>query len=438
MNMQRLLPWLLLAAAAIFLVLGLSGRDGGRPVSVVMTLTATHAPPMLPTATSLPTNAFVPVTPTATPLPTTTPSPQLPTATTTPISTATPKPTATPLPSVTPSVTPTPATTVLMTPTVTATSTVTATPPATATAVLPVNDLARFGIAGFPSLAVSAAEAGLQYGTLLGWETAVGDPMPAGVTAWHMIRVNAAGVRVDWDQLATEIAADPGAVWVIGNEMDVHVQDNVPAAQYATQYHAAYTFIKEQDPTALVAIGGVAQSTSLRRQYLDDVLATYQTEYGTAMPVDIWTVHAYTLPEVRDSWGVDIPPGMSADVGLQVGIEDHDRLDLWTQNLRDFRDWMAARGYADRPLAVTEFGILLPPDMGFEPPRVRAFMHAALDFLMTATGPNGYAPDDNRLVQWWFWYTLRDEHGWYNGYLLTENGQLSPIGVAWNDYLNAR
>ena len=52
---------------------------------------------------------------------------------------------------------------------------------------------------------------------------------------------------------------------MIGNEPDVRWQDNVTPERYAEIYHDIYTFIKERDPGAQVVIGGVAQSTPLRR-----------------------------------------------------------------------------------------------------------------------------------------------------------------------------
>ena len=37
------------------------------------------------------------------------------------------------------------------------------------------------------------------------------------------------------------------------------------------------------------------------------------------------------------------------------------------QNIIDFRAWMAERGYGDKPLMVSEYGILMPAEYGFPP-----------------------------------------------------------------------
>ena len=58
-------------------------------------------------------------------------------------------------------------------------------------------------------------------------------------------------------------------------------------------------FIKNVDPTAQVAISGLVEVTPGRLQYLDIVWNTYMQEFGTPMPVDMWTMHLYILPEVQ-------------------------------------------------------------------------------------------------------------------------------------------
>ncbi|MGC9334729.1 MAG: hypothetical protein ACP5JJ_11305, partial [Anaerolineae bacterium] len=69
--------------------------------------------------------------------------------------------------------------------------------------------------------------------------------------------------------------------------------------------------------------------------------------------------------------------------------------------------WMADRGYGGYPMIITEFGVLLPDELGYDVVRVNAFMSATFEFL-TATRDLalGDPSDDYRLVQRWAWFSL--------------------------------
>ena len=70
---------------------------------------------------------------------------------------------------------------------------------------------------------------------------------------------------------------------------------------------------------------------------------------------------------------------------------------------------MADRGYRDRPFYVTEFGVLLPPSVGYSPEVVNRFMREAFDYMLAAKdAQTGYARDGNRLVQRFAWYGTLD------------------------------
>jgi hypothetical protein len=304
--------------------------------------------------------------------------------------------------------------------------------------------LARFGASGRIEIISAAFEAGLPFGVYFNWEL-VTDPIPAGsADFWQMIRVSEFGIRQPWEEVELVIEANPGSVWIIGNEPDILWQDNTTAEKYAEVYYEAYHFIKERDPSALIAVAGVGQPTPLRLAYLDTVLATYEQNYGQPMPVDIWTVHNFILREERDSWGVGIPPGMTDESGQPVEqgilyeIADHDDLEIFRQNLVNFRQWMAERGYRDRPLALTEFGILMPADFGFPPPAVAGFLTGTFDFLVSAAdGTIGYPADDNRLVQWAFWYSVYDPQDFPTGNLFDpDSAELTPLGEIYTNYIN--
>lgn len=227
-------------------------------------------------------------------------------------------------------------------------------------------------------------------------------------------------------------------MWLIGNEPDVKWQDNLEPAAYAWLYHEAYTTVKNADPTAQIAIGGVSQPTPLRMRYLDAVLASYKAQFGTDMPIDVWNVHAFVLREERGSWGVDIPPGLPDKYGQLYEIDDSDNMDIFRQQIIDFRRWMAERGYQNDPLIVSEYGILMPEDYGFPPDRVVAFLRSSFDFFLTAADPAlGYPNDGYRLVQAWCWYSLNaPEYIYPTGNLFdSETGQITAVGQGWIEYV---
>ena len=389
-----------------------------------------------PTATRQPVSA-TPKPPSATPeIPTPTseiPSPQPPTFTRQPASVTPQPPTATRQP---PSATPLPTAT-FQPPTFTP-QPPTSSPQGTVPPVVhpgPIPYMQRFGVAASGVDVVPALNSGLPFGSYLNWNVSAG-LVTGQVTYWQMIRLSQAGVRTPWGQINAAIEANPGAIWLIGNEPDVAVQDNVTPEKYASLYHQLFYYIKERDSRAKVAIAGVAQPTPLRRAYLDRILNSYQQQFGTPMPIDIWNVHGFILREEAGSWGAGIPPGMGSAGARLYEIEDNANLDIFEQNIIEFRAWMAQRGYGNRPLAMTEYGVVMPADYGFPPEVVIPFMTGSFDFMLSTANNTGYPADGNRLVQWWYWFSL------YDPFYLTGNlydrptEQLTPLGEAWRVYLN--
>ncbi len=250
---------------------------------------------------------------------------------------------------------------------------------------------------------------------------------------WPMVRVAHGCGRPSADVAAQLAAANPGLTWIIGNEPDVIWQDNLTPEQYAEVYHAYFVAIKRADPSARLAVAGVSQPTPLRLAYLDRVLRAYRRACGHPLPLDVWTVHNYVLREERDSWGVGIPPGFeTVQQGQLYEVSDHARLDLFEAHLRAFRTWMARRGYQSTPLALTEFGILMPADYGFPPEMVSDYVGRTLDLLMTLKDPATGDPEDGgRLVQRWAWFSLSDPT-YPNGNLADlKAGNLTPVGQAY-------
>jgi hypothetical protein len=217
-------------------------------------------------------------------------------------------------------------------------------------------------------------------------------------------------------------------------------QDEMMPALYAQAYHELYDLIKDADPTTQIAIGGIVQPTPLRLQYLDMVLAAYQSLYGEMMPVDVWNIHNMILREEKGSWGCDIPPGIDATQGMLYEIQDNDDIEIFKQQIVAFRQWMKGKGERDKPLIISEYGVLMPAVYGFDYARVKAFMYASFDYLTTATdGSLGYPADGNRLMQRWAWYSLNDDD--FEGSLShhhlfdPETRQITQLGIDYSNYI---
>ncbi len=276
----------------------------------------------------------------------------------------------------------------------------------------------------------------LGLGWYVDWRALANPPETPGVRYAPMVRVRKGRLSPSTEKIAAIARAHPGQLWLIGNEPDVAWQDGVTPETYATLYHDAYQAIKQADPSAQVAIGGISQVTPLRLAYLDRVLEAYRTQYGDPMPVDVWNVHTFVLREERNSWGVGIPPGFDGtDQGTLWEIEDHDRLDLVRRQILDLRLWLYNRGYAGIPLVVSEYGILMPQEYGFSPERVITFLRGSFDLFLQLRDPvMGNPDDDYRLVQGWCWFSM-DDRVYPTGNLFDpDTGAITPVGVAFATY----
>ena len=294
----------------------------------------------------------------------------------------------------------------------------------------------RFGVGvPYPPLDPEIAVQ-LELGWYLSWRVS-DSPLPADeVPFWQMIRLSESAFRPDAPLIRDIAQAQPGSTWLIGNEPDVIWQDNVTPEQYARWYHELYLLLKESDPTSRVAIGGVTQPTPLRLEYLERVLAAYEATYNQPMPVEVWNIHNFILPEQRSGWGVDIPPGLEAEQGILYDLEHHDDLEIFKAQLINFRQWLADHGQRDKPLMVSEYGILMPADYGFGPERVERFMLGTYDFMLHAADAEiGYPADDNRLVQGWAWYSLADDVYPTGNLVDLETGQITKLGQTHRDFI---
>jgi hypothetical protein len=120
-------------------------------------------------------------------------------------------------------------------------------------------------------------------------------------------------------------------------------------------------------------------------------------------------------------------------------IQQADDIDIFKQQIRDFRQWMRDRGERDKPLIISEYSVLYGEDQGFDYPRVRGYLYATFDYLTTASDASlGYPADGNRLVQRWAWYSLDDDG--FEGYpshhhlFNPETKQITRLGIDYGQY----
>ncbi|MFZ1754052.1 MAG: hypothetical protein WBO46_22970 [Caldilineaceae bacterium] len=255
----------------------------------------------------------------------------------------------------------------------------------------------------------------------------------------------------------------PGSLWLIGNEMDRSDwyrggQDEMLPELYATAYHDIHTAIKAADSTAQVAIGGVIQATPLRIAWLDRVWDSYAQQYGVEMPVDVWNIHNFILREVFREYGADIPPGFAMDDERAFTPDSdwtHIDTDIFDSQIRTFRGWMAAHGQQEKPLIVSEYGVLYRHcalwywtgqeyicKQSFNNEEIVVdFMLATFDYFLTARDcAVGYVADGCRLVQQWLWFSLDHPTEGFNIHARlfdSTSNTLTPAGVAYRDWVAA-
>lgn len=313
----------------------------------------------------------------------------------------------------------------------------------------PAGPICRFGV-NVAMLPVSDFDvAALRVGWYVDYHTAAAPAHPNGAAYTQIVGLKQVGSddyasTPSGTELDAVVAANLGSDWIIGNEPDRRIfQDSMVPAAYAHAYHDLYYQIKAADPTARIFAGAIVQPTPLRLEYLDSVLRAYASRYGEAMPVDGWAIHNFILNErscdyYNDPslcWGADIPPGSSATDGLVITIDELAKtgdVNFFKAQIVRFRQWMHDRGYGDKAMIVSEYGILMPPSYGFPAEVVSQYMTDTFNYMLTQTDPVlGFAADDNRLVQKFSWYSTSDIA--FNGSLFestTSNPSTPPFKLS--------
>jgi len=184
-----------------------------------------------------------------------------------------------------------------------------------------------------------------------------------------------------------------GMIWLIGNEIGyIPQKDSRTPEQYVEDYHKCYEMLKGINSSYKVAVGPIVLSENkqyVKRKYVEGkggmhylkrILQTYKNNYGQNIPVDFYTVTSH----VFEKHGVDI--------------------DIFKEQIINFRKFLAKQGESDKGLIITEFGCALK---GASITEIVDFMSDAFIFLSTAKDEKfGCTTDDKRLVQRWGWFTL--------------------------------
>jgi hypothetical protein len=308
--------------------------------------------------------------------------------------------------------------------------------------VPPEMRLCRLGVGGSDIASYNVGP--LRVGWYMDWNAETRPTRPGGIAYAQTVRLAQTGPSgSDAYQIKLPnpadipaiVQANPGAMWIIGNEPDRRkYQDNLEPQVYAHAYHDLYYQIKGLDATAQIVAGNIVQPTPLRLQYLQDILTIYTARYSAQMPVDIWGLHTYPLneqscdqrcPGYQDCWGADIPPGNNACTGIPFKPTDSRDPAIFRQFVITFRQWMYDHGYQKSQLILPEWGVLMTSDWVSDAD-VNGYMTDTMNWLTTVTNPSmGYADDNYHLVQRAAWYSLNDTR--FNGWLFDPNSKARTI-----------
>jgi hypothetical protein len=286
--------------------------------------------------------------------------------------------------------------------------------------------------------------------------------IPANVDYFRVLYVNNTSFLTNLARLPGLLAKNPGAVWIIGNEPDSEVtyQDHITAEIYGERFYDLATMIRQDDPTATIAFGPVIQPTPIRMYYLTKALnRVAQLAGGVAQAhalIDVYTIHGFILNEAQlyDANGKSLSLGAGLPVGYDPATWPAPELihpewgetwkifdiNIFKSRLIGFRQWMKDQGDQNKPLWITEFGVLFPP-MGnpylyVSDPDTANYMAQTYDLMLGYKDPTlGYPADDNCLVQKWTWFSLNDRRTVFGGTLYDPaNNHSTVVGDRFAQY----
>ena len=255
------------------------------------------------------------------------------------------------------------------------------------------NELGRFGVCAEPAPELES------------YLDALGDVWYYDYGAKSPTMSGHARLRLVWGwpgdgKLADEIKTNRGAWWAVGNEPNDPNQDFRTPEEYARFYHDFYHWAKRMDRRSKVIPAGIADAdwrwaTAFRERYREF--------YGDYPPVDGWNMHCYLLGD--DAYDVS----------------------EFKRRVQAFRHWMMSIGEAEKPLFLTEFGVLYGSgccQRPVDPPEwTVSYMRETVSWLSTTDH-----------VQHWAWFILNNA-GEFNGGLVDQAGQLTVYGQAYRDLI---
>jgi hypothetical protein len=205
-------------------------------------------------------------------------------------------------------------------------------------------------------------------------------------------------VETDQGQIPAAMRASGAAWWSLGNEPNDPNQDYRTPEAYAELYHQ-YEGWADKAPRCGILPAGIANADWEWAAAFRDA---YRDRYGRYPRTDGWNIHNYIL---------------------EPGLDPYDVTEFGRRILA-FRSWMESIGDGDKPLFLTEFGVLYgtgccdrPVDA---PEKVEAFMRQAVQWLQDSGAVSGWA--------WCATYTRL-----YNGSLMTPAGELNSLGQTYSE-----
>ena len=302
----------------------------------------------------------------------------------------------------------------------------------------------------------------LGIGNYLDWWRVRDSTVPANIDYFRVLQVNDVNYPLLKDQLPGLLSNNPSATWIIGNEPDSEVsyQDHISAETYAERFFDLATLIRQNDPKAKIGFGPIIQPTPIRIYYLTLAMNRLAQLAGSSTQahalIDFYPIHSFILNEAElygpdgktISWGAGVPIGYDPATWPAPELIHPEWGETWmTYDINifktrviAFRQWMKDQGEQNKPLWITEFGSLFPPEgnpyLYASDQDTANFMAQTFDFMLGYKDPQiGFGEDDSRLVQKWTWFSLNDARTQFGGSLYNPVTQrLTPVGERFYQY----
>ena len=205
--------------------------------------------------------------------------------------------------------------------------------------------------------------------------------------------INCGEVEQHGQRIAAAMKASGASWWALGNEPNDPNQDNRTPEEYALLY-SIFEEWAAAAPRCGILPAGIANADW---QWAERFRQEYFDRFGRYPRVDGWNIHNYIL---------------------EPGLDPYDSAEF-ARRIQAFRRWMASIGDEEKPLFLTEFGVLYgsgccgrpvdPPEM------IEQFMVETVDWLKRSGE-----------VQAWAWFATYTRS--YNGSLMSPEGELNELG----------